>query len=74
MDNENKELNEMVKRGMEDLGKNDEEIDEKLENFVENGEKSDEPVDRDKNKSVDTNDVDLNNNIEEANKFALFLH
>ena len=53
MDNENKELNEMIKRGMEDLGKNDEEIDEKLENFVENGEKSDEAVDRDK--KVDTN-------------------
>ena len=39
MDNENKELNEMVKRGMEDLGKNDSKIDEKVENFVENGEK-----------------------------------
>ena len=48
MDNENKELNEMINRGMEDLGKNDSEIDEKVENFVKNGEKNEEPVDRDK--------------------------
>ena len=46
MDNENKELDEMVKRGMDDLGKNDTEIDEKIEHFVENGEKNDKPVDR----------------------------
>ena len=32
MDNENKELNEMLKRGMEDLEKNGSEIDEKVEN------------------------------------------
>ena len=46
MDNENKDINELVDRSIEDSKENNQEIDEKVENFVENGENSDAPVDK----------------------------